>query len=122
VFAKLIARERSAPAAPPIFIVVGVDGSVHQFCERDVRVFPLYASDGEAAWRCSSCRADGWSLDRACVCVACGAPSPEDETRMTELKQQKRELMALRRPRHLQKRRIVAGTQPLRTQPRSAGS
>ena len=120
-FVRLLSRRR-CEGSRLLFLIECRDGSEREIDESDVKRFPLGARHGELAWQCTTCRADRWSLERSRICAKCGAPSPEDEIRMAELKQAMRSEMAKQRPRCLKGRRIVHGKGKLPNAPRAAGA
>ena len=118
-FAKLLSRAPGDTAGVYTYSVQGVDGSTRTVDERTARAFPLSAAAGETRWKCRCCSSGWWSLKRARLCITCGAPSPEDEAILTELKQSERAKMAQLRPHRLHGRRIVLPPRQPRSTPRA---
>ena len=105
-------------AAQPVdfmFVVQEPDGSLSR-CDRSAaRRLELQALSAADAWTCPHCSASGWSIERARICLSCGAPSPADEAEMAALKKKARACMAEQRPKHLGGRRITSQHERLST-------
>ena len=106
-----------APDVPVAFeyIVQQADGALNRYDANSTRQLDLKARSAADAWACSCCAATGWSIERARICLDCGAPTPMDEAEMTALKTKTRAAMAVQRPKHLGGRRITAERERLRT-------
>lgn len=89
------------------YILEGADGSTRSVDKREAMRYPLRARDGEPSWSCACCAANGWSWERARLCAECGMPTPLDERRAEQMKQQKRKEMADDRKSTLGGRRIT---------------
>ena len=105
-------------AAQPVafmYVVQEPDGT-HSRCDRSAaRRLELQARTAADAWTCPHCSASGWSIERARICLSCGAPSPADEAEMAALKVKARARMAEQRPKRLGGRRITSERERLST-------
>ena len=88
----------------------------------EVRRLTLTAAPGEDKWDCECCSSKNWSLDRAKICLACGAPSPADEMQLDRAKKAARSEMASLRPKAFGGRKLTNGAPDLFTENWAAGA
>jgi len=121
-FTCLLSRAPGASDGTYVYTLLGEDGTQRECNYHEALRQPLKATEYEDEWKCGCCSARGWSLRRARICLSCGAPSPEDEERLTQMKQAKRAEMASDRKRHLGLRRIASAPRELRKKVRASGA
>ena len=129
VFAQLVSRSLDSSIVSSSIVstrvyhytVLGVDGRSLVVDKGTATTYPLKANGEEPYWDCACCSARSWSVERALLCLTCGAPTPVDETRLAQQRQAKRASMASERPSELAGRRIVMEVQPFKGKGRAKG-